>query len=158
MIIGSTFEAAARRREAIRTAWGDVVANVSGEAPLTVEGQTAGFSIPAGLAPVMRLDLRATAQRVAASAGGETATVQLMCNGLVLNALGGPPQAGAILTGDAVVHVRPLPNFGAVLNWGLTEATTQGPLVFSLRIFGGNPQTAAIRFLSLSAVGWPPAY
>jgi hypothetical protein len=137
-----------------RVAWGDVVANVAGAAPLTVGGALAGVRIdPADLGSAARIDIRATAQRVTTTAGGETMTVQVMAGDTVLNALLGPAGAGAVLQSDTALHYFATPTPRLV--FGTADVVLpDGPIVLSIRINGGNPQTGSARFLSLSATAW----
>jgi hypothetical protein len=137
-----------------RVAWGDVVANIAGATPLTVGGALAGLRIdPADLGSAARIDIRATAQRVASTAGGESMAVQLMASETVLNALVGSASAGAILQSDTALHYYSTPTPRLV--WGLSDVPLpDGPIVLSIRLNGGNPQTGAARFLSLTATTW----
>jgi hypothetical protein len=80
-------------------------------------------------------------------------TAQLMAGETVLNTLLGPAGAGAVLQTDTALHyyADPTPR----LVWGLSDVPLpDGPIVLSVRLNGGNPQTGAARFLSLSATTW----
>jgi hypothetical protein len=154
MIVTQYYASNGYRSHIHRLAWGDVVPNVAGATPLTVGGSLAGVRLPVNaLGRVARIDIRATAQRVASTAGGESMAVQLMAGETVLNALVGSASAGAILQSDTALHYYSTPTPRLV--WGLSDVPLpDGPIVLSVRLNGGNPQTGAARFLSLTATTW----